>query len=64
MAHFDIYLQHTLPVDHEANWLPAPTGRFYLVLRLYMPQKAILDDTYHYPRISLIKRTKESQGQL
>ncbi|MEZ5738500.1 MAG: DUF1214 domain-containing protein [Burkholderiaceae bacterium] len=28
---------HT-PPDDTANWLPAPSGRFYLILRLYCPR--------------------------
>ena len=39
----DIYLQNTAPVGHESNWLPAPTGRFRLWLRAYLPGAAILD---------------------
>ena len=50
----DIVVQRTKP-EKESNWLPAPQGEFYLVLRQYMPQKAILDDTYEYP---LIKRAE------
>jgi hypothetical protein len=31
-------VQHEAPVD-PANWLPAPAGRFYLILRLYHPRE-------------------------
>ncbi len=48
----DISVQHTRPAK-DANWLPTPKGEFYLVLRQYMPKKAILEGTYEYP---LIKR--------
>lgn len=47
----DIYIQNNLPEDHEANWLPAPEGYFYLVLRFYIPKSSILDGTYKYPTI-------------
>src|SRR5690606_10346715 len=37
----DLYLQHDSPgPDKEANWLPAPAGRFIPMLRLYWPREA------------------------
>jgi hypothetical protein len=34
-----IYIQKDLPsADKEANWLPAPNGPIYLVMRLYWPK--------------------------
>ena len=34
----DLYLQNESPgKDKEANWLPAPKGKFVLMLRLYWP---------------------------
>jgi hypothetical protein len=35
--------------DWEANWLPAPDGPFYLVLRLYGPEAEALDGTWTPP---------------
>jgi hypothetical protein len=35
-----LYLQHTRPAGHVANWLPAPAGRFTVTLRLYEPSRA------------------------
>lgn len=35
----------------EVNWLPAPTGDFYLILRMYQPSDAILDGTYQLPQV-------------
>jgi len=46
---FDIYVQNTAPASHESNWLPAPTGKFILWLRVYVPGAAILDGTYKVP---------------
>jgi hypothetical protein len=35
-----IYIQHASPgADKESNWLPAPDGPVYLVMRLYWPKK-------------------------
>ena len=47
----DIYLQRTAPAGHESNWLPAPTGKFILWLRVYMPGAAILDGSYQVPPV-------------
>jgi hypothetical protein len=34
-----LYIQHRSPgADKEANWLPAPDGPIYLVMRLYWPK--------------------------
>ena len=34
-----LYLQHASPgADKESNWLPAPNGPIYLVMRLYWPK--------------------------
>ncbi len=38
----------------ESNWLPAPAGDFYLVLRMYEPKKAALDGTYRVPPVRLV----------
>ncbi|MGH8141401.1 MAG: DUF1214 domain-containing protein [Steroidobacteraceae bacterium] len=48
-----VYLQNTAPAGHESNWLPAPTGRFRLWLRAYMPGADILDGTYTVPPVEL-----------
>lgn len=51
----DIYMQSTAPVDHESNWLPAPSGRFILWLRVYLPGRSILDGEYKVPPIVQIR---------
>jgi hypothetical protein len=48
----DIYIQNTAPAGHESNWLPAPTGKFILWLRVYEPGAAILDGTYKVPPVA------------
>ena len=51
----DVYIQSESPgADKEANWLPAPKGRFTLMLRLYWPNEkdpSILDDTWSPPAV-------------
>ncbi len=35
--------------DRESNWLPAPDGPFYMVLRLYGPEPAALEGKWTPP---------------
>jgi hypothetical protein len=35
----------------KANWLPAPEGPFYLVMRIYWPEQAALDGTWTPPPV-------------
>jgi hypothetical protein len=47
-----LYLQHERPVaGRVANWLPAPTTRFTVTLRLYDPAKRALDGRWTPPAI-------------
>jgi hypothetical protein len=42
-----MYIQNKSPgKDKEANWLPAPDGRIYLVMRLYWPKEDALNGTW------------------
>lgn len=46
----DLWLQHARPEPgREANWLPAPAGRFSLTLRYYHPRKALLSRRFQQP---------------
>src|SRR5215472_15891120 len=51
----DIYMQRTAPAGHESNWLPAPAGYFKLMLRAYLPRRAILDGEYHVPPVKRVR---------
>jgi hypothetical protein len=51
----DIYLQRTAPAGHEANWLPARPGHFKLMLRAYLPGRAVLDGEYHVPPVKRVR---------
>lgn len=51
----DVYVQHDPPAGHEANWLPAPAGPFYLSMRMYLPGRAVLDGTYRYPVVTRVR---------
>jgi hypothetical protein len=39
----------------NVNWLPAPKGEFYVILRLYQPSTAILDGSYPMPQMTRVK---------
>jgi hypothetical protein len=49
----DVYIQHDSPgMDKEANWLPAPEGKFILMMRLYWPKEtppSIIDGSWVPP---------------
>jgi hypothetical protein len=48
----DFYLQHHPPgADREANWLPAPEGKFILSLRFYWPKESLLDGAWKIPPV-------------
>jgi hypothetical protein len=47
-----LYIQKESPgKNHESNWLPAPDGPFYLVMRLYGPEAVALDGTWTPPPV-------------
>lgn len=51
----NLYINHTTPdSEHKANWLPAPQGDFYLIMRIYMPETAALEQTWEPPALELL----------
>jgi hypothetical protein len=48
----ELLIQHDEPADGPANWLPAPTGQFRLVLRTYQPRQELLDGSYLMPPLA------------
>jgi hypothetical protein len=55
----DLYIQKDSPgKDKEANWLPAPAGKFILMLRLYWPREkppSIIDGTWKPPAVKRVQ---------
>ncbi len=49
-----ILLAHSAPGRLRSNWLPAPAGRFTLVLRLYQPRPSVLRGRWPLPIISRV----------
>ena len=51
----DLYIQKESPgQDKESNWLPAPDGKFILMMRLYWPKEknpSILDGSWKLPPV-------------
>ncbi|MGG5821001.1 DUF1254 domain-containing protein [Falsiroseomonas sp. HW251] len=54
----DIVIQNASPgADRESNWLPAPTGKFILMMRLYWPSEAdpsIIDGSWVIPPVTKV----------
>ena len=55
----DLYVQNASPgAGKEANWLPAPAGKFVLMLRLYWPAEppkpSILDGSWQPPAVKRV----------
>jgi hypothetical protein len=55
----DLFLQNENPgPEKEANWLPAPNGKFILMLRLYWPKEqtpSIINGTWKIPPVKVAK---------
>jgi hypothetical protein len=51
----DLYIQKDSPgADKEANWLPAPAGKFILMMRMYWPDESppsIIDGSWSPPAV-------------
>jgi hypothetical protein len=56
----DISIQSESPgKDKEANWLPAPKGKFILMMRLYWPKEtdpSIIDGTWKPPAVKVVAK--------
>ena len=54
----DLYIQKVSPgPDKESNWLPAPDGKFILMLRLYWPNEkapSIIDGSWKIPPVKKV----------
>jgi hypothetical protein len=54
----DLIIQHESPgADKESNWLPAPKGKFILMMRLYWPNESnpsIIDGSWTIPPVTKV----------
>lgn len=56
-----LYVQHDSPgKEREANWLPAPNGPFFTVMRLYWPKPAALDGAWKAPPLLRVNDKTQS----
>ena len=48
-----LFIQKDEPTDpvQKANWLPAPNGPIYIVLRMYWPKESVLNGSWEPPGI-------------
>ncbi len=53
---FEVPLQADKPEgEFAANWLPAPKGPFYMILRLYQPKGQVLEGKYELPQVQAVE---------
>ena len=50
----EITLSHSRPPGDGENWLPVPSGRFYLMMRLYLPGEQVLSGRWQPPGLRRI----------
>ena len=51
----DFYIQKDSPgKNRESNWLPAPAGKFILMLRLYWPKESLLSGAWQPPAVKRV----------
>jgi hypothetical protein len=51
-GHFEIPISASKPDGaFAANWLPAPQGEFYLILRIYQPRDAVMSGQWNFPQV-------------
>jgi hypothetical protein len=51
-----LFIQKDEPTDpvQKANWLPAPNGPIYIVLRMYWPKESVLNGNWQPPGIQAV----------
>jgi hypothetical protein len=49
------YIQKDSPgTDQESNWLPAPDGPFYLIMRIYIPKPDTFNGQWQQPKLECV----------
>jgi len=51
----NIFIQHDRPKSGDSNWLPAPPGNFFIVLRAYQPSKRLQRGDYTPPPVDCLE---------
>jgi len=60
-----LFIQKDEPTDsvQKANWLPAPNGPIYTVLRMYWPRESVLNGSWEPPGIQAAKRNRVARSR-
>src|SRR5262249_29236299 len=62
----DLYIQKDSPgADKESNWLPAPAGKFILMLRMYWPNEnspSIINGSWTIPAVRQVTRPEHARA--
>jgi len=52
----DIYIGNAIPdSEHKSNWLPAPAGTFYLIMRVYIPEESVVQQLWEPPALEVLQ---------
>lgn len=52
-----MYVQKDTPgPDKQANWLPAPEGNFFLIMRTYLPAEDLVNQTWRPPPLTRVDK--------
>jgi hypothetical protein len=55
-----LYVQNKAPAkDLQSNWLAAPNGPFYGVLRLYLPKPEVTNGEWKMPLLTPVNQQKQ-----
>jgi hypothetical protein len=61
----DLFVQKDSPgADKQSNWLPAPDGKFVLMLRFYWPKETIIDGSWKPPAMKKVAESPRSVSSL
>jgi hypothetical protein len=59
-----LYIQHQSPgPERESNWLPAPDGPFYLIMRIYQPEPVVLSGAWKAPPLQPVTEGRAVDDQ-
>ncbi|WP_338580697.1 DUF1254 domain-containing protein [Pseudomonas sp. MAG733B] len=59
-----LYLQKKAPAkDLQSNWLPAPSGPFYGILRLYLPKPEVTNGQWKMPLLTPVTQQISKRSQ-
>jgi hypothetical protein len=51
----DLYCGPTAPVGFEKNWVTTAGKNFFLIFRLYGPEKAFFEKTWNLPEVEKVQ---------